>query len=439
MLGAQLAVLRSPRRAQTACLAAGLILLLATSACGPTAAAVPATAVPVRVSATATPPSTPTAPSVVLRATPEASRAMTHLRALAGTIGTRASTTDGEQRAADYIRTQLETAGYRASLEPFPVQVSLGGAATVTTAADRTIEATPMAGAPEGIAVGPLVAVGLGRAADYTGIAARDAVVLVMRGKTQFAEKVRVAQEAGAVALLVINSDAGPFRGDLGASAVSIPVLGIAGSDDGALRALLGQRVTVTSQLEVVSGTSQNVVGQPSNAPCGAYIGAHYDSVPAGPGANDNASGTALILELARARRIDGLCVVAFGSEEIGLLGSRAFVRAHKVQGARFMLNFDMVAKSTGPTLIGDPDLAARVLALPAAAGMSLRATASFGPGASSDHATFIAAGVPALMFYSGNDNFIHTAQDDVRNVTEADLAKFLTLAVATIDDFFKQ
>jgi phosphotransferase system enzyme I (PtsI) len=60
------------------------------------------------------------------------------------------------------------------------------------------------------------------------------------------------------------------------------------------------------------------VVGR-RGSECRAYIGGHYDSVPAGPGANDNASGTATMLELARVRPTDGLCVVAFGAEEVGL------------------------------------------------------------------------------------------------------------------------
>jgi len=75
---------------------------------------------------------------------------------------------------------------------------------------------------------------------------------------------------------------------------------------------------------------------------CEVYLGAHYDSVPAGPGANDNASGTALLLEVARVHRADRVCVVAFGAEEIGLFGSRTFVDEHDVSGARLMLNFDM-------------------------------------------------------------------------------------------------
>ena len=51
------------------------------------------------------------------------------------------------------------------------------------------------------------------------------------------------------------------------------------------------------------------------------------------------------LLEIARTHRLPGLCVVAFGAEEIGLFGSAAFVEQHDVAAASFMLNFDMTAK----------------------------------------------------------------------------------------------
>ena len=61
-------------------------------------------------------------------------------------------------------------------------------------------------------------------------------------------------------------------------------------------------------------------------------MGGHYDSVPAGPGANDNASGTATALEIASVLAADGelddVCFVLFGAEEVGLIGSGAFVRS---------------------------------------------------------------------------------------------------------------
>lgn len=388
------------------------------------------------VAATASPSAATVASVVPARSTPEAARAMAHLRRLAGEIGVRAATTDGERRAAEYIRGELERAGYRASIEPFEVDVAIGGSATLRPDGAPELRAAPMSGSPDATATGTVVSVpGLGSAEDFAKVAARGAVVVVDRGTIPFAEKARNAQQAGAAALIVVNNQAGLFRGDLGREGITIPVLGVAQEDGATLRGLAGRRATVTTATQRLRGTSQNVVGRPGSGECTAYLGGHYDSVPEGPGANDNASGTSLLLELARARRVDGVCVIAFGAEEVGLLGSRAYARDHGITGARFMLNFDMVAKHTRPAVIGDPELGQRAARLAEARGLTLGRSASIGPGASSDHATFQQAGVPALMFYAGDDQFIHTAQDDVANTSEADLARFLDLAVALLDD----
>ena len=100
--------------------------------------------------------------------------------------------------------------------------------------------------------------------------------------------------------------------------------------------------------------------------------------------------------------RSDGVCVIAFGAEEEGLLGSRAYARTTDITGARFMLNFDMVAKHTRPSLIGDQALTERAARLAQARGLTVSRLASIGPGASSDHATFQQAGVPVLMMSPG-------------------------------------
>lgn len=426
------------RRAASTLLLASLAVLLLGACRGGTrsdaASATPTAGALTVASVTATPTVVTTPPPA--RSTPEAARAMAHLRKLAGEIGPRAATTDGERRAAEYIRGELERAGYRASLEPFEVDVATGGTAALRPDGAPELRAASMGGSPDGTASGPVVAVGgLGSAQDFTAASARGAVAVVDRGTIPFAEKARNAQQAGAVALVVVNNQAGLFRGDLGSAGVMIPVIGVAQEDGAALRALAGVRATVTSTTQRLRGTSQNVVGRPSSGECTAYLGGHYDSVAAGPGANDNASGTSLLLELARARRIDGVCVIAFGGEEEGLLGSRAYARTTDITGARFMLNFDMVAKLTRPSVIGDQALTERATRLAQGRGLPLSRLASIGPGASSDHATFQQAGVPVLMFYSGDDQFIHTAQDDLANTSEADLAKFLDLAVAVLDE----
>ncbi len=367
------------------------------------------------------------------RSTPSAARAMSHLKVLAGDIGSRAATTDGERRAAEYIRQQLEAAGYRVSLEEFDVQATLGGTATMRLASGTTVDAAPLSGSPNGSVTGDLVPAGLGRASDFAAANVSGKIALLDRGEITFGEKVRNAQAAGAIGVVVVNNEAGLFRGDLGGEPARIPAVSAARESRSVLD---GARVGVTIEVQTnrVSGRSQNVVARPSDAPCTAYLGAHYDSVPAGPGANDNASGTSLLIELARSRRVDGVCVVAFGAEEVGLFGSRAFVREHQVGDAVFMMNFDMVAKATRPTFIGDEALTKIAAEVAKQRGLETRTVTSFGPGTSSDHASFQAAGVPVLMFYSGDDEFIHTAQDNLDNVSEEDLGQLLETAVVVLD-----
>jgi Zn-dependent M28 family amino/carboxypeptidase len=360
---------------------------------------------------------------------------MQHLQMLAGDIGSRPATSENERRAAEYIRDQLESAGYQTTIEPFDVQATLGGSATLRLPDGSTVAAAPLNGSANGTVEAPLVAAGLGRPSDFAGVPVAGRVALLERGEIPFGEKVRNAEAAGAVAVIVANNEPGIFRGDLGGGS-GIPAVSVERKARTGLAQLeaSGTAIAVEVQTNLVSGTSQNVVGKPSDAPCTAYLGAHYDSVPAGPGANDNGSGTSLMLELARVRRIDGLCVIAFGSEEAGLLGSRAYVRDHDVSGAVFMMNFDMVAKLTGPTFIGNDELTALAARIATDRGVDARTLASFTPGTSSDHASFQAAGVPVLMFYSGDDQFIHTAQDDLDNVSENDLGKLLDVAAAVLD-----
>lgn len=358
---------------------------------------------------------------------------MEHLRALAGDIGPRPATTESERRAAEYIRQQLESAGYRVTLEEFEVQATLGGSATLRLANGGAVESAPLNGSANGSVTGDLVPAGLGRPSDLAAANVQGKIALLERGEITFGEKVRNVQEAGAVGVVVVNNESGMFRGDLGGAPARIPAVSMPREARGELE---GARTgaTVEVQTNRVSGRSQNVVAQPSDAPCTAYLGAHYDSVPAGPGANDNASGTSLLLELARARRVDGVCVVAFGAEEVGLFGSRAFVREHQAGSAVFMMNFDMVAKATRPTFIGDEPLTRIAAEVARQRGLDARTITSFGPGTSSDHASFQAAGVAVLMFYSGDDEFIHTAQDNLENVSEDDLGQLLETAAAVLD-----
>ena len=405
----------------------------------PAATAPPATATPTLTAA-------PSAPfTVVELAEPDADRAFEHLRALAVDIGVRSAGTDEERAAAEYVATQLRDAGYVVYIEEF--DTSYRGDHSLLAAAGEgpSLQALALAGSRNGTATAPLIHAGLGDADDFEAVDVAGAVALLDRGVVPFRDKARNAQGAGAVGVVIVNNEQGLFGGTLGeASGVTIPVIGVSGQSREPLVALAddGTPVTVTADVGTRDLTSQNVVGR--NGECRAYLGAHYDSVPYGPGANDNASGTALIIELARTHRVEGLCIIAFGAEEVGLLGSQAFVDEHGASGVLFMLNFDMVARIgqrtfDGPRFVqGTAALAERGAAVAARLGYGIPA-GEFPLGAASDHVVFQEAGVPAVTLYSGGSEYIHTSLDTIETVFPEDLAILLEVATELLRELLAE
>jgi aminopeptidase YwaD len=375
-------------------------------------------------SATPTPPATvaaeaPTAgsPAVAVAVDePSAQRIMAHIESLAGEIGPRVAGTNSERAAADYIAEVLTESGYETTLHEFQY-IDRYDESRVVLPGDEKVAAFMLAGSSSGNAHGRAVFGGTGQIHELADLRAEDSVLVLDRGVIPFADKVRNAQDAGARAVVIINHQPGPYRGTLGDLIASVPVLGVEQSAREVLVDVAGNgMLTVIAHGGRREQSSQNVVGIQGEE-CRAYLGAHYDSVPRSPGANDNASGVGLMLELARAYRVDGLCVIAFGAEEVGLWGSQAYVREHDLRGTAFMLNFDMVGKVMRPIVVGDEGLTAEIMeALAAIEDTPLRPGA-FPPFASSDHVSFIAADVPAVTIHSGDDEHLHTPEDDLDNV----------------------
>jgi aminopeptidase YwaD len=145
-------------------------------------------------------------------------------------------------------------------------------------------------------------------------------------------------------------------------------------------------------------------------------VGAHYDSVAAGPGANDNASGSATLLEIARVLDLrgqeEGVCFVAFGAEETGLFGSRHFVATLTSQdqpSPQAMVDLDMVGVGDEWQLMGSPSLVEEIDQGAAALGLSPVPTE---PSLQSDHISFMDAGIPAILIYRFQDPRQHTEAD---------------------------
>jgi hypothetical protein len=229
------------------------------------------------------------------------------------------------------------------------------------------------------------------------------------------------------------------------------------GDANGYLQPFVARSAQMAHEGQVDGLATQNVVALvPGRDPAlrGEYvvIGAHFDHLGRSPahamdpeardavrnGADDNASGTAAVLELARllaarpARR--SVVVAHFSGEELGLLGSQWFVDHPPVplDSAVAMVNFDMVGRLRNEKLIVYGVATARELpAIVDSANVSPRLAISavgdgFGP---SDQSSFYARGVPVLHFFTDLHDDYHRASDDVEKINASGEARVVALA----------
>jgi hypothetical protein len=397
--------------------------------------------------ATATPSQLLTArqPEVVHKQLTEA--ALLHLRKLSDELGPRTSASPREETAAQYIADELRRSGYTVSIQEFGVRLPPGQGKdlTLTSPELRKVATYAMAGAAEGEVSGRLVYVGLGGSADIPSSGLAGAIAVARRGVLQFSEKAANVSRAGAVGLVVINNEPGLFRGNLGEGA-GIPAVGISDADGEALMRLIESgRVEASLSVRTEERRSRNVLAT-LGAGTGPVVvlGGHFDSVPESPGANDNASGIAVLLamasEMVKAPPPVEVRIVAFGSEEIGLLGSRHYVESlGPVESRRLaaMLNFDALGAGM-LAVIGDAPLVNE--AVRAASAISVPVVESKEPeGASSDHASFRVIGVPVLFFAGTDFSKIHTPEDTLESVNPALLGQAAALGLAVLNEVAKQ
>lgn len=357
--------------------------------------------------------------------------AFEHVRALVNELPPRTSTTPGELAAAEYLQDQLLGFGYDTSLQEFPVPriPPEGEFVTVQGAPIQSITARVIQGSGEGVVTGPLVYVDLGREDELPPEGLEGAIALIERGIIPFFQKVRNVAAAGAIGAVIFNNDQGLFRGTFGEQ-LETPAAGISRADGQELvRALQAGPVMATVSLVADMVSSQNVVAIKPAASGDAggnteivILGGHYDTVPEAPGASDNAAGAAVAVEIAsRLTDIDlpyELRIVLFGSEELGLLGSGHYVSTlspGEIARTTLMLNLDALGAGQ-LEVIGDRPLVNAVLAIAESEGIRMRRGVTL-EGASSDHASFRAVGIPVVFIVGSDSSRIHTPDDTIDGV----------------------
>jgi hypothetical protein len=198
----------------------------------------------------------------------------------------------------------------------------------------------------------------------------------------------------------------------------------------------LDHRVHARTDVTHSSKKIMNIVGlieggDPTLMEETVIIGAHYDHIgrlnarkpeQIAFGADDNASGTAALMEIARVlarspiKPKRSILLIAFTGEEKGGLGSQLYLDhpLRSLSGAKAMLNMDMIGRND-PNTIGiyasRPDLVDLSRDLARRVEFSVEPMAE-GHAGSSDHAFFLEMGVPVIFYYDGGGDFAHKAAD---------------------------
>lgn len=376
--------------------------------------------------------------------------------------GIRATGTPGYDASVAYVADTLAAAGYEVELDPFDFIFVPPATLTQTASFTADYETGSFTGSGEATVAGPVIPVDLAlgtaawpaapatstsgcEASDFTGLdfSGPNDIALIQRGACFFSVKALNAETAGAEAVVLFNQGNTPTRmGLIVANAASlpdgtpsnltVPVVGasfpngVALSETGSAAFVNVDPTVVTTQYNVLAelpgrGDDENVV----------MVGAHLDSVQAGPGIQDNGSGSAAILEVAiqmsKVKPRNAVRFAWWGAQESGLVGSTAYVNGltpEEHDAIALYLNFDKIGSPNHVFFIYDGDDSDGVGAGPGPAGsaeieeffehfymeagLPFKGTDFSGR---SDYGPFIAVGIPSGGLFTGAEG-IKTLDD---------------------------
>lgn len=369
----------------------------------------------------------------------------------------RVAGTASERNAIKYIEKKFQSYGYETEKQAFDFYSYTGPtdvAFSVSGFEDTDWELGTFTYGVNGDVSGELVYAGLGREDDVADLDLSGKVALIKRGEIPFSEKVKNAAEAGAEAVIIFNNASGVINGTLGGPDDGyVPALALTREQGEMLLEKLEEGEELTASVtvegaETKESTSYNVIATKKpdkNKDNGqiVIVGAHHDSVEGAPGANDDASGTATTLELARVMANmptdTEIRFITFGAEENGLLGSYAYVEAlseQEIESTVGMFQMDMVgSRDAGKLIMYTVDGEKNVVTdLGAAAGSRLSETVNYGQEGRSDHVPFAEAGIPAALFiHAPVEPWYHSPEDTIDKISKDKLQEVAEIVGAAV------
>ncbi|WP_158559126.1 M28 family peptidase [Deminuibacter soli] len=279
------------------------------------------------------------------------------------------------------------------------------------------------------------------------------------------AQEVRHTAPKGARALIVFNSGSAidniQFNKNDESAAASIPVVYL--THEGLKKYFADPtdyyHLKLTVKLVPTSRKGRNVIGFIDNqAPATVVIGAHFDHLGYGEdnnaldgkgqvhnGADDNASGTAALIELGRLlknsnAKHNNYLLIAFSGEELGLAGSTYWLAHNTLTPLNYMINLDMVGRydsSKKLTIGGYGTSPVWGQVLPALSDKNLLVKFDSTGAGPSDHASFYHRNIPVLFFFTNGHSDYHKATDDADKINytaELDVIKYVQHVVEATD-----
>jgi aminopeptidase YwaD len=375
----------------------------------------------------------------------------------------------GDIHSRDYLTAIGQAQGLETWTMPAEVTLSEPGPATLhVTNPARVIDCLPQdrsAPTPAGGVSGRLVYTGLGREEDYAGLDAGGALVLQEIWGLHMTTKVDISHRRGAAGCVWIHGHPGGARPawGLGREASPVPVVCVSHEDGLWLRHLVetGQHILARLRSEVRNcpGSSDHILmrwrTRAAAAQPAVLLVAHRDTTHISPGANDNGSGVAVVLEVLRAADASDLPFDLVGvlttAEEGGGIGVAQIARylgadgglggfgGRAGSGAAYAINLDMLA-------VGGPLRLVTGSAAQATSGhlnSALRqAAAQLGyslsdylcPMGLADAGPLIAAGIESTWLFKPDDPRFHTCEDKLEHVNPNDLKAAAEIVVRALE-----
>ncbi|MDH3252836.1 MAG: M28 family peptidase [Ignavibacteria bacterium] len=342
------------------------------------------------------------------------------LQRLCDEAGGRHTGSPAGRRAIAILVEELKGIGYDARLEQFimPGWVRGSDVVRITAPFTQTLRAVAFGYVDRHDPFeAPIVAVTGGRKEDYATLNARGAVVLLSSTPLSRSEAILIAAEQGARGLLLVNEkDGGLLLARISTSTGDpspIPAYGITAEEGQRVRRLCERSIPVTVFVRTesyctITETANVVASLPGRGPQKIVLGAHLDSWDLGQGGIDNGTGTAVLFDVARLLKAFSpdnhyaLEFVWFNGEELGIWGSKEYVRIHPIDSIAAVINLDMVGTPTGVNPMGMEkyvpfldSLAERLN------GFDLKKGQPIAPWLGSDHVPFMLKGIPAFTPHS--------------------------------------